>query len=79
VTIVEAFRDDSGSTRQRVIAALGRLERMRGGAADALIRGLPRMMVFKRLCDPSSQLGELPRLEGARVRRAQGRRHRAAV
>jgi hypothetical protein len=26
VKIVEAFRDDTGSTRQRVVATLGRLE-----------------------------------------------------
>mgnify|MGYP000893527930 FL=1 len=128
VKIVEAFRDDTGATRQRVIATLGRLEHVRGGAADALIKGLLRVsgaaavdgaldpdavqfapamsigdtwlltalwhrlgfgeafrrvlrngrssfdcerllrvMVFNRLCDPTSKLGVLRWLEGARV------------
>jgi uncharacterized protein YcbK (DUF882 family) len=42
VKIVEAFRDDTGASRQRVVATLGRLEHVRGGAADALIKGLMR-------------------------------------
>jgi hypothetical protein len=128
VKIVEAFRDDTGSSRQRVVATLGRLEHVRGGAADALIKGLLRVsgtpvvdgvldessvrfaaalsvgdtwlltvlwhrlgfgdsfrrvlrngrssfdcerllrvMVFNRLCDPTSKLGVLRWLEGARV------------
>jgi hypothetical protein len=36
VKLVEAFRDDAGQPRQRVIATLGRLEQVRAGAADAL-------------------------------------------
>jgi hypothetical protein len=128
VKIVEAFRDDTGASRQRVVATLGRLEHVRGGAADALIKGLMRasgtpvvdgaldesavrfapalsvgdtwlltalwhrlglgeafrrvlrngrssfdcerllrVMVFNRLCDPTSKLGVLRWLEGARV------------
>lgn len=128
VKIVEAFRDDTGASRQRVVATLGRLEHVRGGAANALIKGLLRVsgtpgvdgtldesavrfapalsvgdtwlltalwhrlgfgdafrrvlrngrssfdcerllrvMVFNRLCDPSSKLGVLRWLEGARV------------
>jgi transposase len=128
VKIVEAFRDDTGTSRQRVVATLGRLEQVRGGAADALVKGLMRVsgtpgvdaaldepsvsfaparsvgdtwlltalwhrlgfgdafrrvlrngrssfdcerllrvMVFNRLCDPTSKLGVLRWLEGARV------------
>ena len=125
VKLVESFRDDAGVSRQRVVATLGRLEQVRAGAADALIRGLRRVvdgddvagaaevrfapamavgdtwllnalwhklgwgdgfrrvlrsgrtsfdcermlrvMVFNRLCDPTSKLGVLRWLEGARV------------
>jgi transposase len=128
VKIVEAFRDDTGVSRQRVIATLGRLEHVRGGAADALVKGLMRVsgtpaahtaldesavrfapsmsvgdtwlltalwhrlgfgdafrrvlrsgrssfdcerllrvMVFNRLCEPTSKLGVMRWLEGARV------------
>ncbi len=127
VKIVEAFRDDRGATRQRVIATLGRLEHVRAGGADALVRGLMRVsgtpaaegvdlsavrfdpalsvgdtwlltalwhrlgfgesfrrvlrngrssfdcerllrvMVFNRLCDPTSKLGVMRWLEGTRV------------
>jgi transposase len=134
VKLVEAFRDEAGVARQRVIATLGRLEQIRTGSADALVRGLLRVsggddaaltqaraadvqatevrfapalsvgdtwlltalwhrlgfadafrrvlrngrssfdcerllrvMVFNRLCDPTSKLGVLRWLEGARV------------
>lgn len=134
VKLVEAFRDDAGVPRQRVIATLGRLEHIRSGAADALVQGLLRVstgddtrlvqaraadaevpqvryapalsvgdtwlltalwhrlgfgdafrrvlrngrssfdcerllrvMVFNRLCDPTSKLGVMRWLEGARV------------
>jgi transposase len=134
VKLVEAFRDEAGVPRQRVIATLGRLEQIRAGAADALVQGLLRVstgdesplaqsrtadaevaqvrfapalsvgdtwlltalwqrlgfgdafrrvlrngrssfdcerllrvMVFNRLCDPSSKLGVMRWLEGARV------------
>ena len=43
VKLVEAFRDDAGVSRQRVIATLGRLEQIRAGAADALVNGLRRV------------------------------------
>lgn len=125
--IVEAFRDDMGATRQRVIVTLGRLEHVRAGGADSLLRGLMRasgtsgsegidlsavrfdpalsvgdtllltalwhrlgfgesfrrvlrngrssfdcerllrVMVFNRLCDPTSKLGVLRWLEASRV------------
>ena len=134
VKLVEAFRDEAGVARQRVIATLGRLEQIRSGSADALVRGLLRVsggddaalakaraadaeveqvrfapalsvgdtwlltalwhrlgfadafrrvlrngrssfdceqllrvMVFNRLCDPTSKLGVMRWLEGARV------------
>ena len=134
VKLVEAFRDDAGVPRQRVIATLGRLEQIRSGGADALVQGLLRVstgddaqlararaadaqapevrfasalsvgdtwlltalwhrlgfgdafrrvlrngrssfdcerllrvMVFNRLCDPTSKLGVMRWLEGARV------------
>jgi transposase len=138
VKLVEAFRDDAGVSRQKVIATLGRLEQVRAGSADALLNGLRRVtavdeaggsdgsaaaasiaspgevlrfssalsvgdtwllnalwhrlgfgdgfrrvlrngrtsfdcermlrvMVFNRLCDPTSKLGVMRWLEGARV------------
>ena len=42
VKLVEAFRDEAGVSRQRVIATLGRLEAVRSGDSDALINGLLR-------------------------------------
>jgi len=42
VKLVEAFRDEQGVSRQRVIATLGRLESVRAGGNDALINGLLR-------------------------------------
>jgi transposase len=42
VKLVEAFRDDKGVARQRVVATLGRLEQIRSGKGDALLNGLLR-------------------------------------
>lgn len=42
VKLVEAFRDATGVSRQRVIATLGRLESIRSGDADSLVNGLLR-------------------------------------
>jgi len=42
VKLVEAFRDDGGMPRQRVIATLGRIEAVRAGETNALINGLLR-------------------------------------
>ena len=42
VKLVEAFRDERGIARQRVIATLGRLEHIECGATDALLNGLLR-------------------------------------
>jgi len=42
VKLVEAFRDDQGVARQRVVATLGRLEQVRSGKGDALLNGLLR-------------------------------------
>ena len=44
VKLVEAYRDDLGVSRQRVVATLGRLEQVRAGTADALVRGLHRVI-----------------------------------
>ncbi len=44
VKLVEAYRDEAGVARQRVVATLGRLEQVRAGAADALVRGLRRVV-----------------------------------
>jgi hypothetical protein len=43
VKLVEAFRDDAGVPRQRVVATLGRLEQIQTGSADALVQGLLRV------------------------------------
>lgn len=43
VKLVDAFRDDAGVSRQRVVATLGRLEQVQAGAASALISGLRRV------------------------------------
>ena len=42
VKLVEAFRDEAGVSRQRVIATLGRLEAVQAGEANALVNGLLR-------------------------------------
>jgi len=42
VKLVEAYRDEQGVSRQRVIATLGRLETVRAGGNNALINGLLR-------------------------------------
>ena len=42
VKLVEAFRDATGVSRQRIIATLGRVESIRAGEADSLVNGLLR-------------------------------------
>jgi transposase len=42
VKLVEAFRDERGVARQRVVATLGRLEHVQSGGSDALLNGLLR-------------------------------------
>ncbi len=42
VKLCEAFRDDTGKSRQRVVANLGRLETLEAGSSSALINGLLR-------------------------------------
>lgn len=54
VKLVEAFRDDAGQPRQRVIATLGRLEQVRAGAADALVKGLRRVAGDSAVAAPAS-------------------------
>ena len=41
--IVESFRNDAGKPRLRVVANLGRVDGMKDGQLDALIRGLSRV------------------------------------
>ncbi len=41
--IVESFRNDAGKPRLRVVANLGRVDGMKEGQLDALIRGLSRV------------------------------------
>jgi hypothetical protein len=40
--IVESFRNEAGKPRLRVVANLGRVDTMKDGQLDALIRGLSR-------------------------------------
>lgn len=56
VKIVEAFRDDTGASRQRVVATLGRLEHVRNGGTDALIKGLLRVSGSPAAADASVPL-----------------------
>lgn len=42
VKLVESFRDERGTPRQRVVATLGRVEAVRAGENNALINGLLR-------------------------------------
>ena len=42
VKLVEAYRDATGASRQRVVATLGRLESVRSGESNALVNGLLR-------------------------------------
>lgn len=56
VKLVEAFRDDAGQPRQRVVATLGRLEQVRAGAANALVHGLRRVAGDPATASPTSEL-----------------------
>ena len=58
--LVEAFRDDAGQPRQRVIATVGRLEQVRAGAADALVNG------FRRIPGDSASAAPTPDLDANR-------------
>lgn len=49
VKLVEAYRDASGTPRQRVVATLGRLEAVRAGGHDALVNGLLRVAGHRTL------------------------------
>jgi len=42
VKLVEAFRDEAGVSRQRVVATLGRLEAVQAGGSNSLVNGLLR-------------------------------------
>ena len=70
VKIVEAFRDDTGSTRQRVIATLGRLEHVLRGDGLAHV-GHARICILLRplnLRDVPRELEEPHRLPGCASR-----------
>jgi transposase len=54
VKLVQAFRDDAGRSRQRVIATLGRLEQVRSGSADALVNGLRRVTGEPEVAAPAA-------------------------
>ena len=62
VKLVEAFRDDSGVARQRVIATLGRIEAIRAGSADSLVNGLLRAAGKPSLEDGNSDVSFAPAL-----------------
>lgn len=62
VKLVEAFRDDNGVARQRVIATLGRLESVRDGDSDALINGLLRATGRAELGEGTGEVAFSPSL-----------------
>ena len=78
VKLVEAFRDEAGVPRRRVVATLGRLEQIRAGGAHALVQGLLRVSGE----DQKQQSCASPEPAPAPVRfapRAQRGRHLAAA
>lgn len=60
VKLVEAYRDASGVSRQRVIATLGRLETIRAGDSDALVNGLLRVAGKPTLEDGTGEVAFAP-------------------
>lgn len=62
VKLVEAFRDERGVSRQRVVATLGRLETLRSGEADALINGLLRASGRSELDEGTGEVSFAPAL-----------------
>ena len=62
VKLVEAFRDEQGISRQRVIATLGRLETLRTGQSDALLYGLLRAAGKPTLEQGTGQVAFAPAL-----------------
>jgi len=62
VKLVEAFRDDAGVARQRVIATLGRIEAVRSGGADSLLNGLLRAAGRPSLEDGAGAVAFAPAL-----------------
>ena len=62
--LVEAYRTESGATRQRVIANFGRLDKLEPKHLDPLINGLNRAL--GRSTNPASPV----QYDSARARRA---------
>lgn len=62
VKLVEAFRDEHGVARQRVIATLGRLEAVRAGQNDALLNGLLRVSGKPTLDEGTGEMAFAPAL-----------------
>ena len=62
VKLVEAYRDNAGIARQRVIATLGRLEAVRAGKADSLVNGLLRAAGKPTLEDGTGDVSFAPAL-----------------
>lgn len=62
VKLVEAFRDNTGVARQRVIATLGRIESVRSGGADSLVNGLLRAAGKPALEDGTGDVSFAPAL-----------------
>lgn len=60
VKLVEAFRDERGVARQRVIATLGRLEQIQSGTSDALLNGLLRAAGKPTLAQGTGAVGFAP-------------------
>ena len=62
VKLVEAYRDNAGIARQRIIATLGRLEAVRAGKADSLVNGLLRAAGKPALEDGTGDVSFAPAL-----------------
>ncbi|WP_299161436.1 IS1634 family transposase [Accumulibacter sp.] len=62
VKLVEAYRDTSGVSRQRIIATLGRIEAVRAGEADSLVNGLLRAAGKPSLDEGTGEVSFAPAL-----------------
>lgn len=60
VKLVESYRDESGVSRQRVIATLGRLEAVTAGQADSVINGLLRVSGRATMPEGTGQVAFAP-------------------
>ena len=62
VKLVESYRDNGGTPKQRVIATLGRLENIKAGQADSLLNGLLRASGKPTLDQGSGEIAFAPSL-----------------